>query len=142
MNCCTLCFRLVDAILPPCYPLIYKRLLINQTDPKQRITVRQLLTHPWMMEGYETPVKWQTRSLALNMLACFCSVPSDLHDPGIALQCWTSRWWGRWQTTLEFQDKLRLVKFAPKSSCFGKGFKPQLIDVLGLLVIDQILYPG
>jgi len=32
-----------------------------QTDPKQRITVRQLLTHPWLMEGYETPVKWQTR---------------------------------------------------------------------------------
>ena len=42
-------------------PLYKELLFIHQTDPKQRITVRQLLTHPWMMEGYETPVKWQTR---------------------------------------------------------------------------------
>jgi len=32
-----------------------------QTDPKKRITVKQLLHHPWLMEGYEEPVKWQTR---------------------------------------------------------------------------------
>ena len=58
-----------------------KRISFNQTDPKQRITVRQLLTHPWMMEGYETPVKWQTRSLALTMVACLCSAPSDFWPP-------------------------------------------------------------
>ena len=62
LNCCTLCSRLVELILATC-PGTYKWTSINQTDPKQRITVRQLLTHPWMMEGYETPVKWQTRSL-------------------------------------------------------------------------------
>ncbi len=40
--------RLLDAML--------------QTDPKRRITVEQLLTHPWMMDGYEErPVKWQSR---------------------------------------------------------------------------------
>ena len=32
-----------------------------QTDPKRRITVKQLLEHPWLMEGYEDPVRWQTR---------------------------------------------------------------------------------
>lgn len=32
-----------------------------QTDPKRRITVDQLLVHPWMMDGYERPVKWQSK---------------------------------------------------------------------------------
>jgi len=32
-----------------------------QTDPKKRITVKQLLVHPWMVEGYQEPVRWQTR---------------------------------------------------------------------------------
>ena len=32
-----------------------------QTDPKRRITVSQLLTHPWMMDGYDRPVKWQSK---------------------------------------------------------------------------------
>jgi len=32
-----------------------------QTDPKKRITVKQLLVHPWIMEGYQEPVRWQTR---------------------------------------------------------------------------------
>jgi len=32
-----------------------------QTDPKNRITVKELLHHPWLMDGYEKPVKWQSR---------------------------------------------------------------------------------
>jgi len=32
-----------------------------QTDPKKRITVKDLLTHPWLRDGYEKPVKWQSR---------------------------------------------------------------------------------
>ena len=32
-----------------------------QTDPKKRITVKELLQHPWLMEGFEDPVRWQTR---------------------------------------------------------------------------------
>ena len=32
-----------------------------QTDPKRRITVKQLLNHPWLMEGYEKPVRWQSK---------------------------------------------------------------------------------
>ena len=32
-----------------------------QTDPKRRITVKELLTHPWLMDGYESPIKWQSR---------------------------------------------------------------------------------
>jgi len=32
-----------------------------QTDPKKRITVNQLLQHPWLMDGYDKPVKWQSR---------------------------------------------------------------------------------
>ncbi|XP_055647615.1 maternal embryonic leucine zipper kinase isoform X1 [Falco peregrinus] len=38
-------------------------LLLNQmlqVDPKKRITVKQLLHHPWLMEGYSRAVKWQT----------------------------------------------------------------------------------
>jgi len=32
-----------------------------QTDPKRRITVKGLLNHPWLMEGYEKPVRWQSK---------------------------------------------------------------------------------
>ena len=33
-----------------------------QTDPKRRITVQQLLSHPWMMDGgFDKPVRWQSR---------------------------------------------------------------------------------
>ena len=39
-----------------------------QTDPKKRITVKQLLVHPWMVEGYQEPVRWQTRSADLRLL--------------------------------------------------------------------------
>ncbi len=35
--------------------------LMLQTDPKKRITVQQLLTHPWLMDGYDKPVKYQSR---------------------------------------------------------------------------------
>ncbi|XP_027640662.1 maternal embryonic leucine zipper kinase isoform X2 [Falco peregrinus] len=36
---------------------VYRRVLV---DPKKRITVKQLLHHPWLMEGYSRAVKWQT----------------------------------------------------------------------------------
>jgi len=32
-----------------------------QVDPKRRITVTQLMSHPWLMDGYESPVKWQSK---------------------------------------------------------------------------------
>ena len=32
-----------------------------QTDPKKRITIQELLVHPWMMEGYDQPIKWQSK---------------------------------------------------------------------------------
>nr|XP_046193217.1 maternal embryonic leucine zipper kinase-like isoform X1 [Oncorhynchus gorbuscha]XP_046193218.1 maternal embryonic leucine zipper kinase-like isoform X1 [Oncorhynchus gorbuscha] len=38
-------------------------LLLNQmmqVDPKHRVTIRQLLDHPWTMSGYGTPVEWHS----------------------------------------------------------------------------------
>ena len=32
-----------------------------QTEPKKRISVQQLLQHPWLMDGYDKPVKYQSR---------------------------------------------------------------------------------
>ena len=32
-----------------------------QVDPKRRIRVTQLLQHPWLMDGYDCPVKWQSK---------------------------------------------------------------------------------
>ena len=32
-----------------------------QVDAKRRITIKELLTHPWLMEGYDRPVKWQSK---------------------------------------------------------------------------------
>uniref|UniRef100_A0A671U115 Maternal embryonic leucine zipper kinase n=1 Tax=Sparus aurata TaxID=8175 RepID=A0A671U115_SPAAU len=39
-------------------------LLLNQmmqVDPKLRVTVRQLLDHPWVMKDYNSPVEWLSR---------------------------------------------------------------------------------
>ncbi|KAK2919000.1 maternal embryonic leucine zipper kinase [Channa argus] len=39
-------------------------LLLNQmlqVDPKRRLTVRQLLDHPWVMKDYNSPVEWFSR---------------------------------------------------------------------------------
>ncbi|XP_061586169.1 maternal embryonic leucine zipper kinase isoform X2 [Cololabis saira] len=39
-------------------------LLLNQmmqVDPKRRLTVRQLLDHPWVMRDYNSPVEWCSR---------------------------------------------------------------------------------
>ncbi|KAK3507381.1 hypothetical protein QTP70_015795 [Hemibagrus guttatus] len=38
-------------------------LLLNQmmqVEPKRRLTVRQLLAHPWVMNGYSSPVEWHS----------------------------------------------------------------------------------
>ena len=32
-----------------------------QVDAKRRITLKELLIDPWMMEGYDKPVKWQSK---------------------------------------------------------------------------------
>ena len=40
---------------------LHLHLPVSQTDPKRRITIRQLLAHPWLMDGYDTQVKWQSR---------------------------------------------------------------------------------
>lgn len=39
-------------------------LLLNQmmqVDPKRRLTVRQLLDHPWVLKDYNSPVEWHSR---------------------------------------------------------------------------------
>lgn len=39
-------------------------LLLNQmmqVEPKRRVTVRQLLDHPWMTAGYGSPVEWHSK---------------------------------------------------------------------------------
>ncbi|XP_070773645.1 maternal embryonic leucine zipper kinase [Enoplosus armatus] len=39
-------------------------LLLNQmmqVDPKRRLTVRQLLDHPWVTKDYNSPVEWRSR---------------------------------------------------------------------------------
>ncbi|XP_056368999.1 maternal embryonic leucine zipper kinase isoform X1 [Oenanthe melanoleuca] len=32
-----------------------------QVDPKKRITVQQLLSHPWLMQGFPDAVQWQSK---------------------------------------------------------------------------------
>uniref|UniRef100_A0A8C5WJQ0 non-specific serine/threonine protein kinase n=1 Tax=Leptobrachium leishanense TaxID=445787 RepID=A0A8C5WJQ0_9ANUR len=49
--------------------LMYKKIMrgkydmpqMIQVDPKRRITVRHLLNHPWLMQGYSCPVEWQSK---------------------------------------------------------------------------------
>ena len=32
-----------------------------QTDAKKRITIKDLLVHPWLLDGYDRPIKWQSK---------------------------------------------------------------------------------
>ena len=41
--------------------LLFKTFQMLQVDPKRRIRVTELLQHPWLMDGYECPVKWQSK---------------------------------------------------------------------------------
>ncbi|MFT7807419.1 maternal embryonic leucine zipper kinase [Arapaima gigas] len=48
----------------PCWLSTGSILLLNQmmqVEPKLRITVRQLLDHPWVMKGYSSPVEWHSK---------------------------------------------------------------------------------
>ncbi|XP_033976734.1 maternal embryonic leucine zipper kinase [Trematomus bernacchii] len=45
--------------LSPGSILILNQML--QVDPKRRITLRQLLDHPWVMKDYNSPVEWLSR---------------------------------------------------------------------------------
>ncbi|XP_048817336.1 maternal embryonic leucine zipper kinase isoform X1 [Lagopus muta] len=45
--------------LSPSSTLLLNQLL--QVDPKKRITVKHLLNHPWLMQGYSDAVQWQSK---------------------------------------------------------------------------------
>ncbi|XP_067838342.1 maternal embryonic leucine zipper kinase [Heptranchias perlo] len=45
--------------LSPTSVLVLNQML--QVDPKKRITVKHLLSHPWLMQDYSCPVDWHTR---------------------------------------------------------------------------------
>ncbi|XP_032061884.1 maternal embryonic leucine zipper kinase [Aythya fuligula] len=45
--------------LSPSSTLLLSQML--QVDPKKRITVKHLLSHPWLMEGYSDAVHWQSK---------------------------------------------------------------------------------
>ncbi|KAG8454955.1 hypothetical protein GDO86_001248 [Hymenochirus boettgeri] len=38
--------------------MLYKKIMV---DPKKRITVKHLLSHPWLMQGYSCPVEWHSK---------------------------------------------------------------------------------
>ncbi|KFP05342.1 Maternal embryonic leucine zipper kinase, partial [Calypte anna] len=45
--------------LSPSSTLLLDQML--QVDPKKRITVKHLLSHPWLMQGYSDAVQWQSK---------------------------------------------------------------------------------
>ncbi|XP_075267017.1 maternal embryonic leucine zipper kinase [Opisthocomus hoazin] len=45
--------------LSPSSTLLLNQML--QVDPKKRITVKHLLSHPWLMQGYSDAVEWQSK---------------------------------------------------------------------------------
>uniref|UniRef100_A0A8C7BFK2 non-specific serine/threonine protein kinase n=1 Tax=Neovison vison TaxID=452646 RepID=A0A8C7BFK2_NEOVI len=38
-----------------------------QVDPKKRISVKNLLNHPWIMHDYNCPVEWQSKNSLLHL---------------------------------------------------------------------------
>uniref|UniRef100_A0A6G1R7C2 Maternal embryonic leucine zipper kinase n=1 Tax=Hypotaenidia okinawae TaxID=2861861 RepID=A0A6G1R7C2_9GRUI len=45
--------------LSPSSTLLLSQMM--EVDPKKRITVKHLLTHPWLMEGYSDAIQWQSK---------------------------------------------------------------------------------
>uniref|UniRef100_A0A4X2PZP7 Maternal embryonic leucine zipper kinase n=1 Tax=Xenopus tropicalis TaxID=8364 RepID=A0A4X2PZP7_XENTR len=48
--------------------VLYKKIMVSahlnslsNVDPKKRISVKHLLSHPWLMQGYSCPVEWQSK---------------------------------------------------------------------------------
>lgn len=51
--------------LSPSSILLLQQML--QVDPKKRISVKNLLNHPWIMQDYNCPVEWQSKSPFIHL---------------------------------------------------------------------------
>ncbi|XP_074992529.1 maternal embryonic leucine zipper kinase isoform X10 [Calonectris borealis] len=47
--------------LSPSSTLLLNQMLQVKVDPKKRITVKHLLSHPWLMQGYSDALQWQSK---------------------------------------------------------------------------------
>ncbi|ELW69867.1 Maternal embryonic leucine zipper kinase [Tupaia chinensis] len=43
---------------------LYKKIMV---DPKKRISVKNLLNHPWIMQDYNCPVEWQSKNPFIHL---------------------------------------------------------------------------
>ncbi|XP_073907553.1 maternal embryonic leucine zipper kinase isoform X2 [Castor canadensis] len=43
---------------------LYKKIMV---DPKKRISMRNLLNHPWIMQDYNCPVEWQSKNPFIHL---------------------------------------------------------------------------
>lgn len=51
--------------LSPSSILLLQQML--QVDPKKRISVKNLLSHPWIMQDYNCPVEWQSKNPLIHL---------------------------------------------------------------------------
>ncbi|XP_004600299.2 maternal embryonic leucine zipper kinase isoform X4 [Sorex araneus] len=51
--------------LSPSSILLLQQML--QVDPKKRISMRNLLSHPWIMQDYNCPVEWQSKNTLIHL---------------------------------------------------------------------------
>ncbi|XP_069866077.1 maternal embryonic leucine zipper kinase isoform X4 [Dipodomys merriami] len=51
--------------LSPSSILLLQQML--QVDPKKRISMRNLLNHPWIMQDYNCPVEWQSKNPFIHL---------------------------------------------------------------------------
>lgn len=42
--------------------LISSYSMATRVDPKKRISMKNLLNHPWIMHDYNCPVEWQSKA--------------------------------------------------------------------------------
>ncbi|XP_004457326.1 maternal embryonic leucine zipper kinase isoform X2 [Dasypus novemcinctus] len=51
--------------LSPSSSLLLQQML--QVDPKKRISVKNLLSHPWIMQDYNCPIEWQSKNPFIHL---------------------------------------------------------------------------
>ncbi|XP_074992524.1 maternal embryonic leucine zipper kinase isoform X7 [Calonectris borealis] len=56
--------------LSPSSTLLLNQMLQVKVDPKKRITVKHLLSHPWLMQGYSDALQWQSKHPSEKTMTC------------------------------------------------------------------------
>ena len=103
-----------------------------QVDAKKRITIENLLTHPWLMEGYDRPIKWQSKYHGNNIDS---SIVEEMAVYKLTTVSSLTERLKRWE--YDYQTATYLLMFEKKQ----KGASIKLTPGTSPLATDELVTP-